>query len=50
MNGAYLLDMGWRMLLLVGRQCPQDFIKDVLGVEQFGAITEPMVCTALFSF
>ena len=43
-NGAYLLDCGWRMLLLVGMQCSQDFIKDVLGVEQYGLITEPMVC------
>nr|CAB3265935.1 protein transport protein Sec24A [Phallusia mammillata] len=40
--GCFLLDCGWRMFLLVGRQSPQAFIKNVLGAPQFSNIEEPM--------
>jgi len=42
-SGAFLLDCGWNMFMLVGRQTSRDFIKDVLGAAQFSNIEEPMV-------
>ncbi|CAK8686619.1 protein transport protein Sec24A-like isoform X2 [Clavelina lepadiformis] len=41
-TGAFLLDCGWRMYLLVGRQTSRSFINNVLGAPQFSNIEEPM--------
>jgi len=41
-NGAYLLDCGWSMYLLIGRMCHHEFIKQVLDESQFSDIKEPM--------
>nr|XP_018670361.1 protein transport protein Sec24A isoform X1 [Ciona intestinalis] len=41
-SGAFLLDCGWKMYLLVGRLTSQSFIKDVLDYPQFSNIEEPL--------
>ena len=41
-DGAYLLDCGWSMYLLIGRMCHHEFIKQVLDESQFSDIKEPM--------
>ena len=43
LRGAYLLDCGWEMFMLVGKQCDHQFIQDVLDKQQFSDIPEPMV-------
>lgn len=42
-QGAFLLDAGDQMLLLVGRAIPPIFCENVLGVSSFNAIPEDMV-------
>jgi len=42
LRGAYLLDCGWEMYMLVGKQCDHQFIQDVLDKQQFSDIPEPM--------
>lgn len=51
-HGAFLLDAGDQMLLLVGRAVPPIFCENVLGVSSFSAIPEDMVRTynCIYSF
>lgn len=48
-QGAFLMDAGDQLLILVGRAIPMVFCENVLGVSSFSAIPEDMVCR-IFSF
>lgn len=42
-NGAFLLDCGDHMMILVGPNVSREFLNDALGVGDFAAITDNMI-------
>lgn len=42
-GGVYLMDTGWNLYLYLSAHASKEFVSNVLGVQQFSNIEQPMV-------